>query len=420
MNREDLELLVGIGTDPEAGPRPGVWAMLNRYKDTYRRGKLVDEGAPKGRPGNIIKVLTHDDRWAGQLRLNEFTQDHERNGEALGETDDTRIGVWMEEHYGMEAKTSAVREAVAVVTENERHHPVRDYLSGLQWDGEKRIHRLLSRYIGAEDTPLNSEVSTRWCISAVARILVPGTKVDTTLVLVGPQGALKSTAFQTLATRDEWFADSALDLRSKDAYQALPGVWIYELSELDSVNRREASSVKAFLSSRADRYRPSFAKRTITVRRQCVFVGTTNEQEFLNDPTGARRFWPVRVGDIDLPAIRRDRDQIWSEAVHRFRSKERHWLDAISSKLLVEAQDEFRRVDPWEHPIKEFLARPTNRNGVTVAQILTSACELKVDKQGKNHSMRVAGILTGLGCTKKRKRQGANRPVLWYPEGVRP
>ncbi len=205
-------------------------------------------------------------------------------------------------------------------------HPVRDHLGAITWDGVPRIEAWACRYLGAEDTAFNRSVGGLWLISAVARIFRPGVKADHMLVLEGPQGARKSTALKILAGED-WFTDELPDLGSKDAAMHMQGVWIIEIAEIDAIGKAEVSRIKAFLTRTTDRFRPPFGCYTIDVPRQCVFAGTVNPDTYLRDETGNRQFWPVRRGTIDIDALARDRDQLWAEAVARFRTGAIWWLD---------------------------------------------------------------------------------------------
>ena len=225
----------------------------------------------------------------------------------------------------------------------------------LRWDGMPRLDAWTMTHLGAEDTPLNRAFGSRWMISAVARIMRPGVKADHMLILEGPQGAKKSSALKVLAG-EEWFTDELAEIGCKDAAQQMRGIWIIEIAELDAISRAEVSRIKAFLTRTTDRYRPPYERYIVTVPRQCVFAGSVNPETYLRDETGNRRFWPVRCGTIDLDALARDRDQLWAEAVKRYRDGAIWWLDEPDLIAGAKAEQDRRyQTDAWDARIDRWL-----------------------------------------------------------------
>lgn len=281
---------------------------------------MDDDGKPIPRiPENI--------RYAFSLlgidaQRNLFTQTNEVSGYRLDERDLNEVGDILWSVFSRELKFSASpevikREIVAVAHEN-TYHPVIDYLDGLAWDGVPRIDQWLATYCGADDTELIGEFGSKFLVAAVRRIKQPGIKFDTMLVLEGAQGAGKSRLAAKLAVRDEWFCGS-LDLKSDDKSKAelLSRAWIVECQELDGLNKTASQSLKKFLSTAIDLFRPAYGRTVLSYKRHCVILGTTNESTYLNDLTGNRRMWPVAVGEIDLKGLSADLDQLWAEAVVR-------------------------------------------------------------------------------------------------------
>ena len=205
------------------------------------------------------------------------------------------------------------------------YHPIRDYLDGLKWDGKERLERFAADYLGADGHRVPQR-RRQDCIGlgrgAHDRA---GCKADTMPILEGGQGTFKSTALGG-AVLASWFSDDIAELGSKDAAMQTRVAWCIEVAELSSMHKGEVEKVKAFVSRRVDRYRPSYGRNVIEQPRCCIFVGTTNASVYLKDETGARRYLPIRCGTIDLAAIKRDRDQLWAEAVQQYRNGTPWWL----------------------------------------------------------------------------------------------
>jgi predicted P-loop ATPase len=288
-------------------------------------------------------------------------------------------------------------------------HPVRDYLNGLNWDGAPRLDGWLSKYLGVEESNYSYAVGARWMLSAIARIYRPGAKADCCLILEGPQGIKKSTALRTLA--GEYFTDELADLGSKDAALQIRGVWIVEISELDSLVRSEIASIKAFMSRSADRFRPPFGKHVVECPRQCVFAGTVNHTEYLRDETGARRFWPVLCGSIDIEALARDRDQLWAEARHRYSSGEKWWLDT-SALVGIAAEEQAARYqgDPWEEIIAPWLEV---RASTSVSELLEKCVTKPQAQWTQGDKNRVGRCLRALGWERYRERERERLEWRW-------
>ena len=292
-------------------------------------------------------------------------------------------------------------------------NPLQDYLNGLKWDGVCRIDRLLPTYWGTADTDLICEIGMRWAVSCVARAMSPGAKVDTVLILSGPQGALKSSSLQALAS-EEFFSDSHLDISNKSAYELIhqSGVWIWEIAENYTLEKSDINNSKMFLSGRVDRYRPSYEQCPIKRGRSLVFASTTNAWAMLTDNTGNRRFWPVRVGQIDLEAIERDRDQIWAEALQMYNQNEIWWLQGDYEQQLRDYQQEFTLDDPWQEAVEMVLQKYPK--GFCNADVF-DALELPQHRRGRKDSSRVNVICLALGLVECRPKMLAQRPQLIRP-----
>jgi predicted P-loop ATPase len=284
-------------------------------------------------------------------------------------------------------------------------HPVREYLDALGWNMVPRSGSWLVDYFHVEKSDYVRAIGLRYLISAVARIYQPGCKVDHTLVLEGPQGKQKSEALRRLFGA-EWFTERLSHVASKDAKQELIGVWGVEIAEMDALTKATASATKSFLTLRRDRFRPPYGKHVINLPRQCVFAATINPPVggYLKDPTGARRFWPVVCrGMIDIAGLEAVRDQLWAEAVHRFKAGAPWWLETPELEALATAEQAARFVvDAWEEPIRVWLG---DRNDISLQDVLKGVFGL-TDPADWTPAIqkRVGSILTKLGFEKRRPR----------------
>jgi predicted P-loop ATPase len=249
-------------------------------------------------------------------------------------------------YRGLTGKTALMDEADLVFSQN-NFHPVRDYLNALTWDGKERLDTLLIDYLGAKDNPLTRAMTRKHFCAAVARVMTPGCKYDYVLTLIGPEGSGKSTLVRLMAL-NKWFSDSLTTIEGKEGMEQLRGIWLGEMGELTNYKKSTSEAYKAYLSKQSDTYRPAYGRKTETYPRQCVFFATTNERNFLKGDTGNRRFWVVECGVEpvtsdpweDLPD---EVDQIWAEAVQRWKAGERLFLDrdmAEEARARQEAHNE--------------------------------------------------------------------------------
>ena len=319
---------------------------------------------------NTYMALRNHDSWVGVLRYNQLTETEEYHGTegcdplGLGNapveiTDDqifhTRCWLDAALQWNRAPGKDLVGDAMEAVARKNPYHPIRDYLAPLaaEWDGTERIAHWLTDFCGAEDSDYTRAVAAKTLIGAAKRALQPGCKVDTMLVLVGPQGAKKSTLVRVLGRG--WTSDTPIEIGNKDGYEALRGAWIVELPELAGMGGKDVERLKAFFSSPIDTYRPPYGRKPVRRQRSCVFIGSTNDADFLKDATGSRRFWCIQVTDIDIEAFAAVVDQLWAEATLRALEGAPHWLDETESVAAAEAAEAFTSIDPWEDEIRNRI-----------------------------------------------------------------
>jgi putative DNA primase/helicase len=247
---------------------------------------------------------------------------------------------------------------------------VQDYLNAITWDGRPRVDGLLNDYFGVKDSVYVRAASRCFMIGAAARALEPGCKCDTVLVLEGLQGLRKSTALETLAGHD-FFTDNIAQFGSRDASDQVHGMWFIELPEIERIIRGAGSSkAKAFASTKKDYYRPAFARYKRLTPRDSIMVGTTNRQQYLIDSTGNRRFVPVWCERADIDGLARDRDQLWGEAVSRYRNGEQWWFSESEETVAKVEQDARVERHPWVEIIGPYLDDlAAKREDVSIAEI---------------------------------------------------
>jgi hypothetical protein len=286
--------------------------------------------------------------------------------------------------------------AIALCVENPIN-PVADYLDGVVWDGQPRIDRWLVDYFGVQDTPLNRVIGRKVLLAAVRRIREPGAKFDTVLVLEGKQGVGKTRALKILAS-EKYYSDATIfGQQGREQQEAVSGVWIYEIGEMAGLRKSTREMTKAFISRTHDRARPAYGTHLVDQARTCIFIGTTNDGEYLEDSTGNRRFWPVRVGTIDLAALARDRDQLWAEAALTENDSEA--LELPPELYAVAAGEQSARV--IVHPWQDVLANVRGDFVFGEYRIWRSELyeKLGIDKKDQNatNSANLTAVMKALG-----------------------
>lgn len=420
-----------------AVPLPELDARVKAASDAQRSLEetkspfiLNSEGSIIPNVANAITMLQ-----ALPVQYNSFTRRSFMPAETPWETvgnwsdyDDVKAAEWCQRrHVNVPVETAAV--AIETLARSRQPHinPVVEYLRALKWDGEPRIGGWLTQYLGAPDTHYVNSVARKWLISAVNRVMVPGCQADYTLVLEGTQGKRKSTALRVLGK--DWFTDDVADIGKKDSAIQLQGKWIVEIAELDAFRRAEMTTVKAWLVRRDDHFRPPYGRRAEDFPRQNVFAASTNKDDWGNDDTGLRRFWPVKVGNIDIDGLKEMVDQLWAEAYACFQEGELPYLTNDAETTALVEQHDRQAKDAWKEMVEDWAAMPTtgssmgtdiksSRHIVYVPEILEYCLRIPGKDWNNTHKARVISILRLAGYTSRRVPRAdaepdGRRPEFW-------
>jgi predicted P-loop ATPase len=412
-NERDLERTwerAGRTVAERHGGKAGrAWLQKCQRTDAGYRGNLHNALVALREDSHISEVFFYDE----MLRM-VVMADPETG--IMSPVRDNDVG-WVQEYLqacGLETiPKDTVHQAVDVRAAERTFHPIRDYLNGLTWDGTPRIGGWLHTYCRAEPSPYAEGIGTMFLVALVARAFDPGCKLDYLPILEGGQGIRKSTACSILG--GPWFSDNLPDIagNAKDVTQHLNGKWLIELPELSAMDKAGAGRLKQFLTRTVERYRPSYGRKEVIEPRQCVFIGTTNEAAYLRDSTGARRFWPVKVGidgPVDTNALIRDRDQLFAEAVVLYRAGTLWWPDSTFETTQIQPEQEARyEADAWEIAVREWMDKEPLINQTTVLWVAQDALSIETSRLGTSEQRRIAAVLERLGWV--RGNIAGGRPI---------
>lgn len=329
--------------------------------------ELDAQGRPQKTMKNLHTTLRHDPRLKGRLRLNLFSGRIEVCGRLpwvrptdsaiWSDEDAAQLRLYLEPFLGKIAKQDLL-DAVAACASDQAYHPIRDYLGGLTWDGVPRLDTLFVDYLGAADTPYTRAATLKAITAAVARIMNPGCKYDTMLVLVGAQGRYKSTILAKLG--GEWFSDSLRTFGDKDAMETIQGTWINEVSEMQALSKADSNAVKMFLSKVSDYYRPAYGRYAVDRPRQCVFFGTTNTYDFIADETARAAGWALtltcsRGRRMSSRTLTRSATRSGRRQSCAFTLGEPLYLPPELAAEARGVQEAHREAAPWEGIVQDFL-----------------------------------------------------------------
>lgn len=355
-------------------------------------------------------ALVLENEFPERYRYNSLAKVLFRDGKPITDKDETEDTIWLEREYGITITEKNLHSLIVAQGMRLTYNPVVDYLNGLKWDGVKRAENMLQDFLGVEDNLYTRAVSKRFLISAVARALKRGCKVDTVLVLEGSQGKKRKSTFIRNLFGDEFFSDSMPDIKSKDASMIMCTKWCFEIAELDAIEKKDSNSIKTWISKQSEHFRPPYGRNIIEEGRPCVFVGTTNEETYLKDQTGGRRFWPVKCKEFNHESLVSMRDQIWAEAVALFKKGEQWWLTEEEEAYAEQEQEERLSVDLWQEIVIEYIG---NKNIIQMPDLLTECLLIPREKWSKSIETRVGFIMRNLGFERKRRRAGAERTYTY-------
>jgi predicted P-loop ATPase len=345
----------------ESEPNPDIIGGSMMAKWRIAGVACAPNGSPYGNIHNVVKIIeaskgAYCDVWLDEFRDRIMTRaSAEQDAREWRDADTIALTEFIQSPRGFgihKIGTSTVHEAVVLAASKNRRNEVREWLESLRWDGIERLNDAFIEGWGTDDTPYNRAVSRCFIMGAAARILLPGCKVDTLPVFEGPEGIFKSTALQLLAS-DRWYDEPSYDVGSIDFLQSLKGKWILEFAEMAVLSGKQGDKNRAAISRRTDTYRSSYGRTAASWPRMCVFAASTNNPTWNDSEWGARRFWPVKCGTIDIGLIEEMREQWFAEAVVRVERGEL-WYD-VPKDLATEEQEARREGDPWDLLLKEYL-----------------------------------------------------------------
>lgn len=326
------------------------------------------KGEYENSANNLNVIIQHDQFLKDVFKLNIF--DNKRyvtrslpwrkvdTMEPLRDVDYSGVRNYIECVYGI-VSSQKVDDALALEFEKKKFHPIREYIRAQKWDGIPRVNTLLIDYFGAEDNAYTRAAIRKTLVAAVARVFEPGIKFDTALILVGEQGTYKSTFVKKLGM--EWFSDTFTTVQGKESFEQIQGAWLIEMAELSGLKKAEVESIKHYISKREDMFRPAYGRTVETYKRQCVFFGTTNNKDFLRDPTGNRRFMPIDVRpeyatkSVNDDLTQDEVNQIWAEAYQLYLAKEPLYLVGDEDIIAKIEQHKHSEADERKGIIEEYL-----------------------------------------------------------------
>jgi len=384
------------------------------------------EGQAQATLNNLEAALRHSGMLGARLRHDVFREEilysspDREDWQPIGDTTYVNMRKRLEKMGFKPIGREIMRDSVVSIAEENGFDSAQCWLNGIQWDGKPRVERFLHTHFGAEDNDYTRAVALYMWTALAGRVLEPGIKADMVPILQGGQGLRKSAALEALVPSSEQFVEVALSDRDENLARMTKGCLVVELAELQGLRTRDIEGIKAYITKRNDKWIPKYREIAITYPRRFIFFGTTNEQEFLADPTGERRWLPFSIERTDVELIRADREQLWAEGAEIFKKQGILW--GAAEKLATENQGDFKMIDPWQDVILDYVFEADAEgnpfravSGVRTMDILVDAVGLSPARVTRLHEMRVATVLKAMGMVNVRKVNKGVRTTVWLP-----
>lgn len=392
-------------------PENEDWKMQLIYKDH----KL-----DKTNLRNAYLFLLHHEKFKNKIRYNEFNKKFmyiDEDAHLLDDDDIQYIRMDLQDMGIISTHQEIVRQ-VGIVAKERKFNPAMEYFESLSWDGKRRLDKWLIEYFSAAEAENGylEFIGKKWLTAAVSRVYRAGTKFDQILVIEGTQGIGKSFALRTLATfgdeEESYFTDSVTieSISNKDAMQLTNGKIIVELAEMVGMNKKDDDELKRWITLNEDEARLPYDKHPVVYPRMFVLAGTTNKTDYLKDPTGNRRYWPFRAMSIDHDALRRDREQLWAEAVHWFKEGLQIWPTKEEEAIACREQSKRLTSDPWDRDVREAIGLINTIRPFHIDDVMRKM-QIGLHHKDSRTENRIRAILSKLGY-KQEFNQETNE-YLW-------
>ena len=377
---------------------------------------LALEKKPNGEPhvniANASQVLKNHPDLAGKIWFDSFRQRifHTLKGaeKEWSDQDDLSLTIWMQQQVGLhKMPVQTIAQSVIAHAANHSRNSVLEYLGGLEWDQMSRLDHWLGDYLGVEKTPYSMAIAKNWLLSMVARAYAPGCKVDHMPVLEGSMGKGKTSFLELLG--GQWYSAATESFGSREFLQQIIGCWLMEMPDLANFNRREHGHIIATITIRTDRFRPPYGRHVIDHARTCVFAATSENDDYLSDSRGIRRFWPLRTKHLDLEAFAQSRDQLFAEAVTEFHKAGATWYIVPEADTIKEQADR-RDDDPWRERVLGYVDRLAE---TTAAEVLMHAIEMNLKDATQVEKRRITAILRDAGWINVVAKRNGQTLRIW-------